>query len=74
MKTQVENEQATVEEAISILMKHMPASKVARLLAFWQAGSGDYLRARESLFSGETVDSLYARITANQSALEAKVD
>ena len=38
-----------------------PASKVARLLAAWRVGQGDYLAAREKLFAGETVDSLYEK-------------
>lgn len=62
MKTAVENEQALVNEAIDILLERMPASKVARLLAFWQAGEGDYLKTRQELFAGETVDSLYEKM------------
>lgn len=69
MKTEVESEQATVEEAIAILLEHMPASKVARVLAFWQAGSGDYLRVRETLFREETVDSLYEKAVQKQNSL-----
>jgi len=59
MSLTVEPEQATIEEAISVLMEHMPPSKVARVLAAWQVGKGDYLDTREKLFEGETVDSLF---------------
>jgi hypothetical protein len=62
MNTPVENDQAIVEEAINILLERMPASKVARLCAVWQLGRGDYLKHRETLFSGETVDSLYLKL------------
>ena len=61
MSITVEPEQATVEEAITILMEHMPPSKVARILAAWQIGSGDYLAIRDKLFGGETVDSLFEK-------------
>ena len=62
MNTPVENDQAIVEEAISILLERMPASKVARLCAVWQLGRGDYLKHRESLFKGESVDSLFGKL------------
>ena len=64
MNIQVENEQATIEEATAILLERLPASKVARLLAAWRVGQGDYLAAREKLFAGETVDSLYEKAKA----------
>ena len=43
------------------LLERLPASKVARLLAAWRVGQGDYLAARGKLFAGETVDSLYEK-------------
>jgi hypothetical protein len=62
MNTPVENDQAIVEEAIGILLERMPPSKVARLCAVWQLGRGDYLKYRETLFKGESVDSLFERM------------
>ena len=59
MSFTVEPEQATIEEAIRVLMEHMPPSKVARVLAAWQIGKGEYVDTREKLFEGETVDSLF---------------
>ena len=41
-------------------MERLPASKVARLLSAWQMGQGDYLKLREEVFAGETVESLCA--------------
>lgn len=64
MNTPVENDQAIIEEALNILLEKMPASKVARLCAVWQLGQGDYLKHRERLFSGETVDTLYTKAKA----------
>lgn len=64
MNIRVENELATIEEAISVLMEHMPPSKVARVLAAWQIGTGDYLKIREKLFDGESVESLFKKAKA----------
>lgn len=61
MSITVEPEQATIAEAMNLLMAHMPPSKVARLLAAWQLGKGDYLVIKEKLFEGESVDSLYEK-------------
>jgi hypothetical protein len=57
----VESELEIQREAISVLMKHLPASKVARLISLWRIGSGDYVSERRKLFSGETVESLFAK-------------
>jgi hypothetical protein len=59
MSVTVQNESATTAEAVEILMERLPASKVARLLSSWQVGHGDYLKSRDELFAGETVESLY---------------
>ena len=59
MSITVENELATIEEATAILLEKMPVSKVARLLATLQVGTGDYVKTRDQLFAGETVDSLF---------------
>ena len=59
MNLTVPNESATTAEAIEILMERLPPSKVARVLSSWQVGQGDYVRMREALFEGETVESLY---------------
>jgi hypothetical protein len=61
----VQNESATTAEAVEVLMEHLPASKVARLLSSWQIGQGDYLKLRQELFAGETVETLYQQASAN---------
>jgi len=58
MSVTVQNESATTAEAVELLMERLPASKVVRLLSSWQIGQGDYLKLREELFGGETVESL----------------
>lgn len=50
-----------MEEAIGVLLDHMPPSKVARVLAAWQVGTGDYLKMRDKLFQGETIETLSKR-------------
>jgi hypothetical protein len=64
MSIVVENDQETVLEAAAILLKRMPASKVARLLSHWQDGRGDYTTERRKLFAGETVESLFTKARA----------
>ena len=59
MSITVENELTTIEEATAILLDKMPVSKVARLLATLQVGAGDYVKTRDQIFAGETVDSLF---------------
>ncbi|MDR3402975.1 MAG: DUF2188 domain-containing protein [Chthoniobacter sp.] len=59
MSITVDSDLANIEEATAILLEKMPASKVARLLATLQVGTGDYVTTRDQLFAGETVDSLF---------------
>ena len=59
MSVTVPNESATTAEAVEVLTERLPASKVARLLSSWQIGQGDYLKMRDELFAGETVDTLF---------------
>ncbi len=68
MSVTVQSESATAAEAVEVLMERLPASKVVRLLSSWQFGQGDYLKLRDELFTGETVDSLFDRAkTTNDS-------
>jgi N-dimethylarginine dimethylaminohydrolase len=58
MTPKVVSDAEITEEAIQILLEKMPASKVARVLAAWKVGAGDYLADRDRLFVGDTIDSL----------------
>ena len=64
MNITVDSELATIEEATTILLDKMPASKVARLLATLPVGTGDDGKTRDQLFAGETVDSLFNQANA----------
>ena len=66
MSTIVESEQELTEEAIGILRRNLPPHKVARLLSIWQIGRGDYVKERDALFAGETVNSLFEQASAYQ--------
>jgi hypothetical protein len=59
MSAVIETEQELTEEAFSILSKNLPPHKVARLLSIWHVGKGDYVKGRDALFAGETVESLF---------------
>jgi hypothetical protein len=67
MNATVESEQELKEEAIGILSQHLPPHKVARLLALWRVGKGDYVQERDSSFAGETVNSLSDLASKGQS-------
>ncbi len=45
-----------------MLTKYLGISKAARFFSAWRQGAGNYLKIREK-FEGETVDTLYAKIT-----------
>ena len=66
MSTVVESEQELTEEAIGILRRNLPPHKVARLLSIWQIGRGDYVKERDALFAGETVNSLFEQAFSYQ--------
>lgn len=68
MNLVVEPEQRSADEAIAVLIEHMPASTLARFLAAWQIGRGDYVGARHKLFEGETVESLFEKARQLESA------
>jgi len=57
----IESEQEIAREGLDALIKHLPPSKVARLISLWRIGSGDYVSERHKLFSGDTVESLFAK-------------
>jgi hypothetical protein len=59
MSILVEDEQKTVQEGLNVLTKHLPPSKVARLLSIWRVGDGDYAKERRKLFVGKSVGDLF---------------
>lgn len=64
MSPTVESEHSLTEEALAILRQNLPPHKMARLLSIWQIGQGDYVKERDALFAGETVESLCEQATA----------
>jgi len=67
MRIDLKNDQQIIEEAFRLLLDNLEPSKVAR---FWQIcnfGGEDYSQLKDKLFAGETVDSLYDKIKAQES-------
>jgi hypothetical protein len=70
MKIKVDNVLTILLEAEAVLMERLGPAKTARFFATWCQGTGDYLKMREKLFSGETVDTLYDKILLFQQSKE----
>lgn len=70
MTVKVISEQEVLQEAIEVLLEHMEPEKMARLLAAWQVGKGNYHAIRDQLFAGETVATLFEKIQAHQKSSE----
>lgn len=72
MNILVGNEQEILQKGEAILIKHLGVSDAARFFSAWHRGSGNYLRIREKLFEGETVDTLYDKIAISEKELLTK--
>jgi hypothetical protein len=70
MNIVINSEQEILQEGESVLIEHLGASKAARFLSAWRQGGADYLKIREKLFEGETVDSLYEKVVKFEKANE----
>ena len=60
----IDSEQEILQEGVTVLVEQLGASKTVRFLSAWKQGAGDYLKVREKLFEGESVDTLYDKIVA----------
>jgi hypothetical protein len=66
MNVRLPREQVVIQEAIALLEQHMEPSKLVVLLSALQQGGGDYVATRETLFAGETVETLVEKIRQHQ--------
>lgn len=64
MRVNRPTDRQVIQQALEILLTHMDPSNVARFVAVCQLGEGDYLKTKDRIFAGETVDSLYEKIEA----------
>jgi hypothetical protein len=64
MNIQLPRQQDVMQEAMQVLRQHMPPSKVVLIISMWFSEGGDYLKLRDELLEGETVESLTAKIKA----------
>ena len=72
MTIKVINEQQNLQEVMQVLLAHLEPAKVMKFWAACKLGEGDYLQLKERLFSEETADSLYAKITEYQESNDQK--
>ena len=68
MSTKALNEQEVIHEAMTVLLNHLEPAKVAKFLAARPVLNRDYVKLRDQLFAGETVDSLADKIRAFEQA------
>ncbi len=64
MSTKSVNEQDVIHEAMTLLLDHLEPAKVAKFLAARPVLNRDYVKLRDQLFAGETVDSLVGKLRA----------
>jgi hypothetical protein len=70
MRIKVINEQQNLQEVMQVLLTHLEPAKVMKFMATCKLGEGDYLQLKETLFSQETVDSLYEKIKEYQESAD----
>lgn len=68
MRVNMPGDQQIIQEALQILLEHMEPLKVAHFVAACNLGEGNYLKIKDQLFEGETVDSLYEKVQAFEAA------
>ncbi|MCT7970391.1 hypothetical protein NG799_29180 [Laspinema sp. D1] len=68
MKINRPSEKQVIHQALDILSNNLDPSSFARFVAVCQLGEGDYLKTKEQVFNRETVDSLYEKIQAFETA------
>jgi len=66
----MDSDQEILREAEEVLRAHLGPAKATRFWITWSGGTGDYLRMKETLFKGETVDALYEKIQGLKSGAE----
>lgn len=62
----VNSDQEILREAEEVLRVHLGPAKATRFWIALSSGAGDYLQIKETLFRGETVDTLYEKIKAER--------
>ena len=63
VKIKMNSDQEILREAEEVLWAHLGPAQATRFwIALGGGRAGDYLQVKETLFKGETVDSLYKKI------------
>ena len=66
----VNSDREILREAEEVLRVHLGPAKATRFWIALSGGTGDYLQIKETLFKGETVDTLYEKITTQKKGEE----
>ena len=66
MSIQIPSDIEILHEATEVLLEHLGPAKSARFWSIWQAGQGDYLRWRDTVFGQMSVAELYEQIAEYQ--------
>jgi uncharacterized 2Fe-2S/4Fe-4S cluster protein (DUF4445 family) len=69
-KIKMDSDQKILREAEEVLRVHLGPAKATRFWIALGSGTGNYLQIKETLFKGETVDTLYGKIQGLKSGAE----
>lgn len=64
MSASIETDQELTGEALNILQKNLSPHKLVRLRSIWHVGQGDYVRERDVLFAGQSVETLFQQASS----------
>ena len=73
-RIKVNSDQEILREAEEILRTHLGPAKATRFWIALSGGAGDYLQIKETLFKGETVDTLYKKIQESERSTKPNPD
>lgn len=69
MTVHIPGEAEVQREVSRVLVQYLAPATVVRFWASWQTGHGAYLQWRDVQFDDESVDTLYDKVLAYQTAL-----
>ena len=69
-KIKMDSDQKILREAEEVLRVHLGPAKATRFWIALGSGTGNYLQIKETLFKGETVNTLYEKIQGLKSGAE----
>ena len=70
----VSSDQEILREAEEVLRTYLGPAKATRFWIALSGGAGNYLQIKETLFKGETVDTLYEKIQESKKRAKPESD